>query len=516
MIKRNCGIILTSLFAVFCQAGFIFANPSPGDLKIPGEFGTVREVFEPKGEAPNVGKTIIQIQDAHCNYEAQKNMVRILEQLIRENNLRLILVEGGGGDVSLSFLRNYGDKKKREEVADDYLRRGEISGEEYLDISSDFDIELFGIEDEALYDDNLNNFLQFDSMRQQAIGELESLNFIVAGLKPYLYNSELLDLEARTSGYAKKEISLVDYCGYLEETAAKENLDLADKTNFTSFLESAKLEKQIDLKLSESQRNEFIKALAKMLDEQGVKELISKTQDFKDRKISAAVFYAFLRNKSAGKIDMQRDYPQLDSYIRYIASSDNLDAQALLKEVGLIEKLISKNLFVKNDQRQLYEIAESLDIIGKLINLGLTPEEYDFFKQNKKNLVTSSWIGFLTDNCRRYNLAGLPAASDTIDNNLEQFEKFYTLGVGREKAFIKNIRDKMEESKDTLAVLITGGFHTPGISRLLNEAGYSYAVVTPAVTGKSDNSIYLSVLRGQEYSDLEKYSEEGDYEPWEE
>jgi len=516
MTKRNYGIILTSLFAVFCQTCFTFANPSPGDLKIPGEFGTVQEVFEPKGEALNVKKTIIQIQDAHCNYEAQKNMVRILEQLIKEDNLRLILVEGGGGDVSLSFLRNYGDKKKREEVADDYLRRGEISGEEYLDIVSDFDIELFGIEDEKLYDDNLNNFLQFDSMRQQAIGELESLNSIVAGLKPYLYNSELLDLEARTSGYAKKEISLVDYCGYLKETAAKKNMDLSDKQNLTCFLESAKLEKQIDLKVSESQRNEFIKALATKLDELGVKELIANTQGFKDKKIPAVLFYTFLKDMASGKIDLARDYPQLDSYISYIVLSNNLDVEEFLKEIGLIEKQISETLFVKNDQRKLYEISASLDMISKLLSLGLMPEEYEIFKENKGSLVTASWINFLTDNCRRYNLAGLPAASDTIDNNLDQFESFYTLGVEREKAFIRNIRNKMEESKDTLAVLITGGFHTPGISRLLKEEGYSYAVVTPAVTGKSDNSIYLSVLRGQKYSDLEKYSEEEDYEPWEE
>jgi hypothetical protein len=443
-------------------------------------------------------------------------MVKVLEQLIKEKNLRLIMVEGGSGDVSLSFLRDYGDKKKREEVADDYLRRGEISGEEYLDMVSDFDIELFGIEDEALYDENLNNFLQFDSMRLKAVEELENLNSIVAALKPYLYNSEQLDLEAKKSGYAAKNLSLIDYCVYLKETAGKKGLDFSDKSNLACFLESAELEKQIDLKVSESQRNEFIKALAKILDEQAVKELVQKTQSFKDKGISAVVFYSFLKDKAKGKIDLERDFPQLDSYIKYVVSSDNLDAQKLLKDISLAEKQISESLLVKNDQRKLYEIAESLNIISKLLNLGLMPDEFEYFSKNKGNLITASWIDFLMDNCRRYGLSDRPAASETFDQNIEQFEKFYTLGVEREKAFIRNITNKMDESKDTLAVLITGGFHTPGISRLLKEEGYAYAVITPTVTDKSDNSIYFSVLRKQEYPDLDKISEEDDYEPWEE
>jgi hypothetical protein len=71
------------------------------------------------------------------------------------------------------------------------------------------------------------------------------------------------------------------------------------------------------------------------------------------------------------------------------------------------------------------------------------------------------------------------------------------LGVAREEAFIKNIVAKLQESGEKIAVLITGGFHTPGITPLLKEMGYSYMVVAPVITQKSDSSIYFSVLRGE-------------------
>jgi len=90
-----------------------------------------------------------------------------------------------------------------------------------------------------------------------------------------------------------------------------------------------------------------------------------------------------------------------------------------------------------------------------------------------------------------------PSASKVIDDNLEQLGGFYQLGVYREKAFIKNMEDKIGESDEKIVVLITGGFHTPGITSRLKDEGYSYVVVAPAVTKKSDSRLYFSVLRGK-------------------
>jgi hypothetical protein len=109
--------------------------------------------------------------------------------------------------------------------------------------------------------------------------------------------------------------------------------------------------------------------------------------------------------------------------------------------------------------------------------------------------LTASWINFLNEGCKKYNLTTQLSTSNIIDENLNILNGFYQLGVAREKAFMKNMVNKMDESGQNLAVLITGGFHTPGVTQMLKDKGYSYIVVAPVITQKSDSSIYFSVLR---------------------
>ncbi|MFH0828535.1 MAG: hypothetical protein V1919_05150, partial [Candidatus Omnitrophota bacterium] len=71
------------------------------------------------------------------------------------------------------------------------------------------------------------------------------------------------------------------------------------------------------------------------------------------------------------------------------------------------------------------------------------------------------------------------------------------LGADRESAFIKNIANKLNGTNEKIAVLITGGFHAPGMTQFLKDSGYPYEVVTPAITQRGDSNIYLSVLRGE-------------------
>ena len=103
------------------------------NISIHKDNGLIKDLFQGTN-----GKLIVHIQDAHVNYEGQKSLARILENLIEEHGIELVLVEGGFGDVGLSSLRYFSTQKRREEIADTYLKKGMIAGEEYLDIISDF------------------------------------------------------------------------------------------------------------------------------------------------------------------------------------------------------------------------------------------------------------------------------------------------------------------------------------------------------------------------------------------
>ena len=103
-------------------------------------------------------RLIILMGDAPVNYEAQKSIVEALRHIIRQWRVKLILLEGSEGDASLSYLRNYGTPEKRLEVAEEYLKAGEIAAEEYLDIVSDEPLILHGVDNKRQYNEAVEAF----------------------------------------------------------------------------------------------------------------------------------------------------------------------------------------------------------------------------------------------------------------------------------------------------------------------------------------------------------------------
>ena len=492
-MRRVC-FILVAAIAIGCPS-YCHAEPSAKDFSLPSKFGTVKETFFQPNLDPQSERLIIQIQDAHCNYEAQKNLAAILEFLIKERKLKLVMVEGGSGDVGLTFLRSYSDADTRKEVAEKYLKKGQISGEEYLDITSDYDLELYGIEDEDLYDADLNAYLMLESKRQQGLQDLAAIRQCVSSLRQKLYNPQLLEFEQNSERYDSKDMPLSDFCVYLKDKAGRQHIDLTG-SHLASYADSVAMEKKIDFKAAEQQRNTFIKDLATKLDEASVKQLVEKTKAFKEGKLQPAEYYQYLRQSSQGKIAMGISYPQLASYIDYLMLGGNFDVADFIKEIATLERKIRESLFSSPDERMLSEVSEAAGVVSKFLTLDLTPEEYETMKASPDFYHTSAWSATLAQFAKRYGLPE-PAASSAIDDNFDRLQRFYSLGQEREKAFVKNLNNKMQLSGQKVAVLITGGFHTSGVSRLLRDSGYSYAIVTPTITQKSDSSVYFSVLRGE-------------------
>lgn len=482
-------------------------------LQVPQEYGIVKEVFDNRLKENN-GKIIIHIQDAHCNYEAQKNMSQMLDYLVKEYGLKLIMVEGGSGDVGLSYLRKYAGKEERKKILDKYLRAGQISGEEYLDAVSEYDLELYGIEDQGLYDAHLAAFFKVDAIKEKGLGDIDNLSKAAEALKPFLYGQRLQGLERKMLAYQDKVITLSEYCQYLDEQAISQRLKFEDYSNISAFASAAGFEKDVDFKQAEAERGSLIKELGALLTEKEIESLIEKSQAFKEQKIDAYGYYSFLKELCQIKVDLKKKYPQLNAYIRYIKVSRDIDTADILKEIGLVTEKLRQVYCVTEQERRLSDIARGLDILKKILSLELIPEDYEYFKAGRRDFSTVSWAGFLAENCRLRGL-NLPAEpSREIDANMEAMADFYEMGVRREEAFIDNVVKKMEEPGRTLAVLISGGFHTPGISRQLKEKGYSYIVMAPVISQSSgdSNNIYLAVLRSQKNISTAPRNSEFDFE----
>lgn len=480
------------------------------DYKFPSKNVLIKEAFDASTTANENPRIIFCIQDAHCNYEAQKNTAEVLDYLVKNYGLNLVLVEGGSGYVGLSSLRGYAPLKTRQEVAERYLRQGSISGEEYFDLVSDSDIELYGIDDEALYDAHLETFWEIDNRRASGAKQIERLISAVNNLKPFIYSDELRRLEQKKKAYESKELRLADYCSYLFSYAVKRSVALDDYPAMEKFTGTVEIEKNMDVKSAEAERVIFIKNLASALESGQVKVLIAKTQGYKDGKLPARDYYSYLKSLAQPSIDIKKEYPSLSRYIDYVCGDNSLSPVKLIKEISALEEELKNRSFTNDAQRRLSEISRMSLILKHLFDLELTPEEYSYFKANRDKFGVSSWKDFISAECQRYNLPDFTVSSQAVDGNLDVLEKFYKLGAARESVFIKNMEKRMDEAEERTAVLITGGFHTPGITKALKTKGYSYVVLAPVITEKSDSSLYFSVLKDQKINEEEDLIDDDD------
>lgn len=496
----------------------------PSELKIPAEFGSVKEYWPHTGaperqstRAPE--KIIIHIQDAHCNYEAQMNLAKMLEYLYQAHGVTLILVEGGSRSDSLSYMREYAPKEKRTEVADKYLKMGKICGENYLDIVEEYPIDVFGIEKPELYDANMNSFLKIDEIRDKDLVMLDNLRQTANALKEKLYSNETRDLEAKKKDYTDEKMKFKDYTVYLLShfnTKEKAGFKKQGLENMLMYDQALELEKNTDLKKTELERGKLLEYLTKSLPQVKLKECLKKTQEAKDEKIKQSEYYNYLKSQLPQGPSITKMYPNLFAYIDYLNVFDKIDNEELFKELPVLEDTVYNKLIGRNkDAQQLYFISKAIDTFEGLIEIKITPDETKFYTENKGKFKVSQWKEFLAKQAKKFGIAtNIDPKSTVLDNHFSFVDSFYGVARQREDAFIANSLKAMDNrlpvspltgekaafkpqdpNAPKVAVLICGGYHTATLTELLKKENIAYAVVAPVVTTPTDKNLYRTVLK---------------------
>jgi hypothetical protein len=465
----------------------------PIPVNMPEGAGHLVEGYTAPGEGANV---VVHIQDIHTNYEAQKNLSRILEALIKENNLKLIMVEGGWGDVSLSYLRSYADAVRREEVAEEYLREGKISGEEYLDIISNYDIKLEGIEDEALYKANLDTFFEIETFRHDASAELDGLSKIINQLKQKIFSPQLIELEKAKQDYDNEQITLADYYKYLHTMADRTKQRMASYPNFTGFMDVIESEHAIQFPAVEKERAALIEKLSKGLSKQDLTTLVTKSLEFRLNKMTPLQYHDYLIETTRKAGEQISRYINLEKYIEYIRAHETINTAMLFEEADDLLRAVEDALIKDPQQRQLYGISRSAQVLNNFLHIKLVPNDFKYYKNNRNMFITTDWVDFLNQQAVRNRLrtADIKPAY-TLDRNLSTLVRFYDLANERDDAFVQQAIGLMNKEDVTLAVLIAGGFHTPNLKQKFKECGLSYIVASPHTTQQTDPEQYRHILK---------------------
>ena len=502
---KRARFIIVSVLLIAGSAPGVLSQTKPGplvnprglnvsDISVPAEAGYVMEVH-PSLSSANA-PILIHIQEAHVNYEGQKHLAEILERLVKDYGLRLILVEGGEGDVSLTRLRRYGIESRRQ-AAEEYLRTGIISGEEYLDVTTDYPLILWGVEEEALYQQNVQAFLEAEALRGTLQPTLRPVRHAIEILTARLADPRSVELDRAKRGFEEGTTALADYAQTLARLADQAELDETRYPNLSGFLAVRELEQAIDGQQAQAEQEQLVEALRRNVNETELEALEAKIKGLKEGTVTHAAFYGRLKTLAdAGGLSLA-SYPNLARYVRYIEEGASIKPAALSEELDGLAAALQSRLSATPARRQLQIVSEQFDLVEKLFDLRLSPQEYQRFQSFTLTGLASGWADVLS---RLLAQEGLPAQSfdglEHVEAALPKLKRFYEAAGQRDERIVEHTLAKLEETHEPLAVLITGGFHSPRVTQLLKDRGLGVVVVAPKVGGTAnDEPLYRAVLK---------------------
>jgi hypothetical protein len=473
------------------QAEFI---TDPAKIVIPRDYGLVKSRYAAKDSK----KLVIHIQDAHCNYEAQSNIIKILECLIKNDGLRLISVEGADGFIDTSWFKAFPDADIRKEVADYFMKKGEITGPELLSITTDLPIKLFGAETRSYYIENLNAFTSSYPLKEDTEKYFNQIKAVINKLKANIYSDELKELDAKNQDYESKKLSFTDYVKYLETLGAKHKIGLRQYENLFKLVSVLIYEKKIDFNVVDKERASLIDIITKKLDKEQLTELVNRSLEFKVGKIASAEYYDYLRGLAAKYgVSISSDYPNLFNYIIYNSAYSRIENEQLFNDIKKFEEAVKEKIFSNDDQRTLDRLYRHINILLGLTNIKLLNDDFDYYKANKEAFSHEAFASFINKMAVRYGFAyEVDPPSEAVIESMPKLEDFYAIAIKRDKALVDNTLQAMKKEDVQVSVLVTGGFHTEGISKLLEKQDISYVVVCPNIT-KDVETPYIKILTNQ-------------------
>ncbi|MFA7000876.1 MAG: hypothetical protein WC352_01855, partial [Candidatus Omnitrophota bacterium] len=188
-------------------------------------------------------------------------------------------------------------------------------------------------------------------------------------------------------------------------------------------------------------------------------------------------------------------------FVRYSIRLDTLDLE-WMDELEALSDEVRDRIAPSGDERALEHLFRILEVLKKLYDFTLTKREAEFFISHRDEFSGAYLRETLAPLMARHQFGeDMSGKLGTLDADLKVIEKYYLLALERDEVLLSNALAKMDAEGETLSVIITGGFHTPGIERRLGEQGFSFLTLVPkieeAVEAGRENALYESAMSGE-------------------
>jgi len=471
-----------------------FANLDPETITIPEHLGEIK--YRSKGSSD---KFIVHIQDAHCNVFAQERISDIINYLSTEYGMNMVNMEGGEGEYDLTVFTSIKGDEIRREVAQYFMKKGDINGAEFYAISNPGNVFLWGVEDRDLYIRNLKVYRESLAYKKEADEYLKFLSRALNELKQRIYPRDLLKIDMKYSAYKAGNIEFREYLEFLIGYAEKEHIDIKTFRNLYHLSTAMGREGDVDFRKANNERDGLVKEINGRLSQNEARELVSRTIDFKTNVISRKVFYGYLLGKARDLgLDTGR-FPALAAYVDYVTLYEEVNRSEVMEELNALEKAVKEPFFRNDTERELDVLSKDLAIMKNMFSVTLTKTDYKYYIANKGSFGMARFLDFIRKEASKLRIQLRPDEGITrLDGYREELSKFYDYSFERDKEFIRNMRYGAGAGETKAAMLMTGGFHTENLLDLFEKEEISYISVLPKFTSPKDyQNPYFELLAGQ-------------------
>jgi len=476
-------------------------------IDIPYDVANTQEALANGGD-----EVIINIQDAHASLAAQYSIAKLLDSLVANYDLEFIAIEGGSGYIDTSLLKTFPDKKVRDKAANILMEEGHMSAGEFFAVTHDeSEIDLYGVEDDALYNANVESFRAVAGDRIERVDNINKLLKELENIERKVSSNELYTFSENCARHRDGEFSFSDHWKYIENLAENKKIKFNPEPELAKLVEAIRLEKTIDFSKANTERKRLIDSLSDIIGKAELEALVKKSLDFKENRISQATFHTYIIDLAAKHNIPADGYTNLIAFAEYVDIYESVDIVKLYRQMANLEKTVKEKLYRTGEEREFYALKRMLELAKKLYSLELTNDECADIESGYKDFTPARYASFIKDASSKYSLAisGDYDLSEVF-NSIDEALNFYRDAEARNSAILANTVKRMRSSGKRVAALITGGYHTQGLTELMRQKKLSYLVVIPKFEDKRERP-YIAILTNRK-KPYEKVLETGKYQ----
>jgi len=481
-------------------------------ILIPNSYGKVTSISDMQSDT-----VIINIQDLHSHGDTQRNISKIIEVLDNSYNLNGVYVEGGVGNIDVSWIKQIENKELRDKLINNFVDEGDLTAGEYYYMIQDKEVALKGIENVSLHRDNIVRLANIESKKEQYEKIAKEINRNIRVLNKIYTNHRNIRFNKTLDEYLKGKISDVKLYAVISKYVKKINenpkrynnitrIRMTDYPNIKFYMDMNELSSKTNMAKVSQELQLLLEQMKKRLPYSAYRQLQEYTESFSNTEKLIEVIGNYAEKEN---VDLRKDYRNLSTLIEINRAVNRLNPIELISEQRHLTERIRMALSYDNTEAEITYISDFKDYFNGYLTTSLPKEDWEYVKGRLDKFISI------------YEKYSGSQHLNEIKQDFPELTKYYEINTSRDYVFTTNldiayppppIRTELVEnspktrpvaeilsSANEVKIMITGGYHSKGLQEILTAKGISAIVITPAVTSdiRAAHTKYNSTLKKQ-------------------